>query len=150
MNNIVINYQHCNKIIHVNLPSFLAWLWNKFSQLMSPLPGTNQCWCHMRNHGHDPCRFWTLDPETPYPLGHSSLLNIFLTLRWYLLHFWCLNFASPYRSNKWLLDHKSIASINSGQTFPFCKSQLPVLVRLLSVVQPSFHINFPWSLVLLY
>ena len=28
---------------------------NFFKSLSSPLPGTNQYWCHMRNHGRDPC-----------------------------------------------------------------------------------------------
>ena len=36
----------------------LLWLWNKFTQLryiiFNPLPGTNQYWCYMRNHGRDP------------------------------------------------------------------------------------------------
>ena len=48
--------------------------------LLSPLPGTNQYWCHMKNHGCDPCRVWTHDPEvarqTPYPLGHRSQLRL--------------------------------------------------------------------------
>ena len=36
---------------------------NSFKSLLSPLPGTNH-WCHMRNHGRDPCGV-----QTHYPLG---------------------------------------------------------------------------------
>ena len=51
---------------------------------MSPLPGTNQHWCHKRNHGRDPCGVRTQDLEvarqTSYPLGnHSSKICLYYT-----------------------------------------------------------------------
>ena len=56
---------------------FLARLWSIFSQLKSlssPIYGTSQYWCHMRNHVCDSCGIRTHDPEvarqTAYPLGH--------------------------------------------------------------------------------
>ena len=36
---------------------------NLFKSLLSPLPGTNQYWCHMENRGHDQCEVQTHDPE---------------------------------------------------------------------------------------
>ena len=36
---------------------------NLFKSLSSLLPGTNQYWCHMRNHGCDQCGVRTHDPE---------------------------------------------------------------------------------------
>ena len=35
---------------------------NLLKSLLSPLPGTNQYWCYMKNHGHDPCVVQTHDP----------------------------------------------------------------------------------------
>ena len=49
---------------------------NLFKSHSSTLPGTNQYWCHMKNHGRDPCEVRTHDPEvarqTHYPLGYRS------------------------------------------------------------------------------
>ena len=54
-----------------------ASFYNLFKTLSSPLPGTNQYnWCHMRNHGREPCGVPTHDPkvakQTLYPLGHRT------------------------------------------------------------------------------
>ena len=59
----------------------LAWLWNKFWQLiLITLEPASTGVIIMRNHGRDPCRVRTHDPEvarqTPYPLGNCSLILI--------------------------------------------------------------------------
>ena len=43
--NLFILAQLCSKFSQVNL----------FKSVSSPLPGTHQYWCHMRNHGRGLC-----------------------------------------------------------------------------------------------
>ena len=49
---IILNlfYLHCEASSH-----------NLFKSLLGPLPGTNQYWCHMRNHRRDLCGVRTHD-----------------------------------------------------------------------------------------
>ena len=61
--------KNASKLVSLNL-FILTWLWSKSSQvhnlfksLSIPLPGTNQYWRLMRNHGRDPCGVRTHNPE---------------------------------------------------------------------------------------
>ena len=56
----------------------------KYKSLSSPLTGTNQYWCHMRNHGRD--SIWC---SSPRPLGCEAdtltTLSPLPSYDWYLI-----------------------------------------------------------------
>ena len=73
----LVNHIYFSSIVKQILATYI----NHSRVRLSLFPGTNQYWCHMRNHGRDPCGVWNHDLEvarqTPYPLGHCSPYYIF-------------------------------------------------------------------------